>query len=120
MAKFHRCRPFSLSAESFIDGDASEPSFKRRVAPKAGKMPERADIRLLNDIFGLAVVAKNAARRAVELPVIALHEVAVAHVFSPAGEDNQLFITEPTRFKGLHGKGIGHIHSNQSGPQSSV
>jgi hypothetical protein len=110
--------PFSLSAESFIDGDASEPSSERRVAPEAGKMPERADIRLLNDIFGLAVIAKNAARRAVELPVIALHEVAVASVFSPAGEDNQLFIAKPARFKGLHGKGIGHIHSNQYDPQS--
>src|SRR5206468_3325355 len=66
--------PAAQSPERLVGDDARQPGREARFALEAVEMGEGADIALLNHLLGLALVIQNAAREAVEPPVVEAHQ----------------------------------------------
>ena len=74
--QFHRGPPAAQPAERLVHGDPRQPGRKAGIAAKAFQMREGANIGLLHDILGFAVVAQDAAGEPVEPAVVRLHDGA--------------------------------------------
>ena len=96
--QLHGGPPAAQPAQRLVHGDPRQPCRQAGIAAKAFQMREGANVGLLHHILGLAVVAQDAAGKAIEPAVIRLHDGAngrlVAgqrppHQFGVAGFDGR-------------------------------
>ncbi len=74
--QFHGGPPAAQPAQRLVHGDPRQPGRQAGIAAKTFQMREGADVGLLHDILGLAVVAQDAAGEPVEPAVVRLHDGA--------------------------------------------
>jgi hypothetical protein len=66
--------PAAEAGKRFVDNDPRKPGAEPSFAPKSIETREGADIDFLKPVFGVGVIAHDAARDAVEPPVMLLDE----------------------------------------------
>ena len=82
------------TGQGFVYGDAGEPGGEGRAGGELVEVLVGADVGVLHDVFGFAVVVEDGASDAVEALVVAAHEDLVERGLSCADAVDDLFVGE--------------------------
>src|SRR5690606_3130746 len=84
--------PPAQPSERLVDDDPGKPGRQRRLTAEPVEMREGADIGLLHDVLRLVIVADDAARDPVELPVVRSDDQPALIAVARPRPDHQLEI----------------------------
>src|SRR6266481_8164171 len=92
------------TGQRLVHGNAGEPGSERRPPGELMQVREGTHVGLLHDVLGLAVVAQDGARRAVEALVVTAHDDLEERRLAAAHARHDLLIGEPAdpRWYDLH------------------